>query len=88
MRVGDPLAMELWLSEHDLREAVERLAGRPLFLMHAEGDEQIPSYWSQELHERASEPKRILLVPGGDHRSLQHDPELQAVALRWMEARI
>jgi uncharacterized protein len=88
MRVGDPLAMELWLSEHDLREAVERLAGRPLFLMHAEGDEQIPSYWSEELHERASEPKRILLVPGGDHRSLQHDPELQAVALKWMEERI
>jgi len=85
MRVADPLALELWLTESDLREAVERVAPRPLILLHAEGDEQIPSYFSQELHARAGEPKRLLLVPGGDHRSVQHDPELQAVALRWLE---
>jgi fermentation-respiration switch protein FrsA (DUF1100 family) len=88
MRVGDPVALELWLTEHDLRDAVERMAGRPLFLMHAEGDDQIPSYWSEELYRHAAEPRRLLLVPGGDHRSLQHDPELQAVALRWLEQKL
>jgi uncharacterized protein len=88
MRVGDKTALELWLTEHDLLEAVEQLRGRPLFLMHAEGDDQIPSYRSERLFERAGEPKRILLAPGGDHRSVQHDPELQAVALRWLEARL
>lgn len=88
MRVGDPAALELWLAGGDLRAAVEGLRGRPLFLMHAEGDEQIPSYWSEELYERAGEPKRILLVPGGDHRSLQHDAELQETALRWLGTRL
>lgn len=88
MRVGDATALELWLAESDPAAAVERLAGRPLFLMHAEGDEQIPSYRSEELFERAGEPKRLLLVPGGDHRSLQHDPELQETALRWLGARL
>jgi fermentation-respiration switch protein FrsA (DUF1100 family) len=88
MRVADPVALELWLSQSDLREAVERLAGRPLMLLHAEGDDQIPSYWSEELYERAAEPKRLLLVPGGDHRSIQHDSELQSVALRWLEERL
>ena len=85
MRVGDPLAMEAWLAGHDLRNAVGRLAGRPLILLHAEGDDQIPSDWSEELYEHADEPRKLIVVPGGDHRSLQHDPELQAVALGWLE---
>jgi pimeloyl-ACP methyl ester carboxylesterase len=88
MRTGDPVWLEMWLTGTDLREAVEELAGRPLILLHAEGDDQIPSYWSEELHDRATEPKRLLLVPGGDHRSVQHDPELQSVALRWLEEKL
>ena len=64
MRVGDPLALELWLTEHDLREAVERLAGRPLILLHAEGDDQIPSYWSEELYERAARAAQAAAGPG------------------------
>jgi len=85
MRVSDPDALAAWLGEHDLRDAVGRLGGRPLLLMHAEGDDQIPSWWSQQLYESAGEPRRLMLVPGGDHRSVQHDAELQAVALAWLE---
>ena len=85
MRVGDPLALEAWLAGQDLRKAVEGLAGRPLILLHAEGDDQIPSDWSEELYAHAGEPRKLIVVPGGDHRSLQHDPELQAVALSWLE---
>jgi len=77
--------LEAWLAEHDLRDAVERLAGRPLILIHARGDERIESEWSEELYERAGEPKKLVLLPGGHHRSAQHDPELQGVALRWLE---
>ena len=32
-----------WLGEHDLRDAVELLGAKPLILIHAEGDERIPS---------------------------------------------
>jgi alpha-beta hydrolase superfamily lysophospholipase len=88
MRVGDPLALEAWLAASDLRRAVEGLGGRPLILLHAEGDDQIPSEWSEELHGHASEPRKLVIVPGGDHRSLQHDPELQAMALLWLERRL
>ncbi|MGZ5310734.1 MAG: alpha/beta hydrolase [Solirubrobacterales bacterium] len=88
MRVRDRAELLAWLSERDLVAAVARLAGRPLFLMHAEGDEQIPAAFSAELHEHAAEPRRLLVMPGGDHRSLQHDPELQAEALRWVERRL
>ena len=84
MRVRDPLALEAWLDANDLREAVARLRRQPLILLHAEGDDQVPSEWSEDLYQRAPEPRKLILVPGGDHRSVQHDPELQSVALGWL----
>jgi alpha-beta hydrolase superfamily lysophospholipase len=85
MRVADPAALEAWLSEHDLREAVELMGTKPLLLIHAQGDETIPYAWSQELHEHALEPRKLIVLPGGHHRSAQHDRELHGVALRWLE---
>jgi fermentation-respiration switch protein FrsA (DUF1100 family) len=88
MRVGDPFALEAWLLGLDLGDAVESLRGRPLILLHAEGDDQVPLDWSQELYERAHEPRKLVIAPGGNHRSVQHDAELQGVALRWLERQL
>jgi uncharacterized protein len=88
MRIGDPLALEAWLAAQDLGEAVESISGRPLILMHAEGDIQIPSDHSEELFDRAGQPSELVIVPGGTHRTVQHDPELQATALRWLERQL
>jgi uncharacterized protein len=85
MRVGDPVALEAWLLAHDVGEAVERISPRPLILMHAEGDTQVPSTHSEALYERASEPRKLVIAPGGAHQTVQHDPELQGVALRWLD---
>jgi uncharacterized protein len=82
---ADRDALEPWLQEHDLREAVALMGEKPLVLLHAGGDGEVPAAWSQELYERATEPRKLVIVPGGHHRSVQHDPELQAVALRWLE---
>jgi fermentation-respiration switch protein FrsA (DUF1100 family) len=78
-------ALEDWLAGHDIRSAVEALAGKPVLIMHAKGDEDIPYTQSEELFARASDPRKLVIVPGGDHRSAQHDSELQAVGLRWLE---
>ena len=83
MRIDAP-ALAAWLEEHEVGDAVERMAGKPLLLIHAKGDEQVPYQHSEELFERASEPKRLLLLEGGDHRSAQHDAELQGESLRWL----
>jgi pimeloyl-ACP methyl ester carboxylesterase len=85
MRAGDPVDLEAWLVAQDVGEAVERIAGRPLIFMHAEGDTQIPSDHSEALFERAGEPRKLVVEPGGAHTTVQHDPELQGVALRWLE---
>ena len=88
MRVGDPLDLEAWLMAQDVGDSVERIAGRPLILMHAEGDTQIPSEHSEELYERAGEPRKLVIAPGGAHTTVQHDPELQGRALRWLERQL
>ncbi len=85
-RAGERARADLaaWLGEHDLRDAVELMGAKPLILIHAAGDERIPSEFSAELYERAAEPRKLIVLPGGHHRSAQHDPELQGIALRWL----
>ena len=56
-----------------------------LLLLHAEGDESVPIAHSRELAEMADPDRsRFIAVPGGDHRSIQHDSEFQALALRFL----
>jgi uncharacterized protein len=81
---ADIPALEALLAEHPLDAAVERL-GAPLLLMHAEGDERVPVAHSRELARRFRDPRsELVVVPGGHHRSVQHDAELQGHALRWL----
>lgn len=81
---ADAEALDAWFGEHDLREAVGEIAPKPLILLHAKGDDRVPYAWSEQLAERAGQPSRFVLLPGGHHRSVQHDPELQAMSLRWL----
>jgi alpha-beta hydrolase superfamily lysophospholipase len=81
----DREAIEPWLESVSLSDAAASLAPRTaLLLMHARGDEQVPYTISQDLYAAAGEPKRLLLLPGGHHRSLQHDMEIQAASLRFI----
>jgi fermentation-respiration switch protein FrsA (DUF1100 family) len=83
MRIDAP-GLASWLEVANVGDAVERMGAKPLLLIHARGDETVPFTHSEELYERAAEPKRLLLLEGGDHRSAQHDPELQGESLRWL----
>ena len=72
----DREAIEPWLEALDLYEAVGRLGPKTaLLLMHAEGDEQMPYTVSQELHDAAKEPKRLL-------RAARRAPPLAAARRR------
>ena len=94
LRSGEPLrfrcdvpATTEWLESLDIYTAVGHLGPKTgLLLMHARGDEQIPWTVSEDLHAAAHDPKRLLVLPGGHHRSLQHDLELQAVSRRFVLA--
>jgi uncharacterized protein len=79
---ADPATLAPLLESVDLTAAAAALGDR-LLLMHAEGDEDVPVEQSRALHAAAPE-SRIEVVPGGDHRSVQHDPEMQALAVRFL----
>jgi alpha-beta hydrolase superfamily lysophospholipase len=81
---ADEPALHAFLAEHGARDATAALDA-PVLLLHAEGDEQVPVEHSRELAGLARHPSsRLIAVPGGHHRSVQHDPDLQAVSLRFL----
>ena len=83
----DRAAVEPWLERLSILEAIRRISpDAELLLMHAQGDDQVPWTVSEELHARAAcERKRLLILPGGHHRSIQHDAELHGESLRFIE---
>jgi uncharacterized protein len=82
---ADVPALDAFLASHDL-DAELSSSEVPTLLLHAAGDEQVPVEHSQELAKGLRSPaSRLIVVPGGHHRSIQHDPELQAVSLRFIE---
>jgi uncharacterized protein len=81
---ADEPALDAFLAAHDPREATQVL-DVPVLLLHAEGDEQVPVEHSRELAGLTRHPaSRLIALPGGHHRSVQHDPDLQAVSLRFL----
>jgi len=81
---ADERALDAFLTEHDEREAIAALRV-PVLLLHAEGDEQVPVEHSRELARLTRSPNsRLIAVPGGHHRSVQHDGDLQAASLRFI----
>lgn len=82
---GDTAALDRFLSTHDASTAVDSL-NAPLLLLHAEGDEVVPVAHSRELAGRMTNAQsRLIALPGGHHRSIQHDHELQSYTLRWLD---
>jgi uncharacterized protein len=81
---ADEPALDAFLDAHDEHDAIAAL-DVPVLLLHAEGDEQVPVEHSRELARLTRHPaSRLIAVPGGHHRSVQHDPDLQAVSLRFL----
>ena len=83
---ADRPALERVLASHDLDVAATDLGDR-LLLLHADGDETVPVEVSRHLHAVAP-TSRLIVTPGGHHRSIQHDEELQAFSVRWLAGRL
>jgi pimeloyl-ACP methyl ester carboxylesterase len=79
---ADGAGLQTLLEELDLEHAARAL-GPDLMLLHAEGDEVVPVEHAERLHESAA-GSRFVRVPGGHHRSVQHDAALQAEAVAFL----
>jgi uncharacterized protein len=83
---ADAAALQALLAAHPLEDAVAGL-DVPILIQHAEGDEQVPVAGSRALAAGLRHPaSRLDVLPGGDHRSVQHDAAAQSAALDWLRA--
>jgi uncharacterized protein len=83
-RRADTPALEALIASVDTTAAAAAL-GERLLLLHAEGDETVPVGASRDLH-AAAPGSCLVVVPGGHHSSVQHDGELQALAVKFIAA--
>jgi alpha-beta hydrolase superfamily lysophospholipase len=81
---ADAPALLAYLEEHPLSDAVAALQA-PLLILHAEKDEQVPVESSRALAQLARHPSsRLIAIPGGHHRSIQHDAEMLGMSVKFL----
>lgn len=64
--------------------AADKLAPKPLLLVHGTEDEILPASCSQDIYRRALEPKKLLLYPGCKHGLDQCREEIDSDLLAWI----
>ena len=64
--------------------SVAKLAPRPLLLVHGTADSALDAEASRQIHERAVEPKRLVLYQGAGHSLRSHADELFALLRDWL----
>lgn len=62
---------------------IDRIAPRPLLLVHGSQDELLSCALSRALFTRARAPKRLVVIEGADHGFTEHRPRLCALIARW-----
>ena len=83
---GFPSSIQEWLdgfSKITPLSFIDRIAPRPLFIIHGDKDETVPVDHALRLYARAGDPKEILILPGGVHR-LRQDERAVSAAQDWL----
>lgn len=82
-----PPSLQEWLNgfrEVSPIHCIDKIAPRPVFLIHGENDELVPVEHAHRLYEKAKEPKKLLLLPGAGHR-LRFEERAVTAALDWLK---
>ena len=84
-----PPSIDQWLGGFDQISPinwVDKIAPRPLLLIHGEQDELVNVSHAWALYEKAGQPKEIAIIDGAEHR-IRHDEKAMATALNWLMRR-
>jgi hypothetical protein len=60
------LPVKMMRTKFDSAAAISKYHG-PLLQVHGDGDTIVPIRFGKKLFESANEPKRLVIIPGGDH---------------------
>jgi pimeloyl-ACP methyl ester carboxylesterase len=67
-------------------DSVGQLSPRPLLLVHGKGDTRLPFSCSQQIYDRALEPKQLVLYDGAEHRLEECRDDLEQLLSDWIPA--
>jgi fermentation-respiration switch protein FrsA (DUF1100 family) len=67
-------------------DAVGQLAPKPLLLVHGKSDTRLPFSCSQQIYDRALEPKQLVLYDGTEHRLEECRDDLELLLSDWIPA--
>ncbi len=85
-----PPSLEWWLEGFKLvspKEWVDKIAPRPLLIVHGEEDGVVGVDQAWNLFRRAKEPKEIAIIPRAGHR-LRQDEGAMSTVLEWLKRRL
>jgi len=71
-------------AEYSAVEQVARISPRPLLILHAEHDDDVPLSQSQALYECAKEPRQLVIHPEANHSFTWHREWLRDQILKWI----
>ena len=81
-----PPSVERWLEGFKTIapiEYIDKVAPKPLLLVHGDQDEVVPVAHAEKLFEYAGEPKELVILPGAGHR-LRQDERAIDTAMKWL----
>lgn len=82
-----PSSVEEWIRGFEKinpLDHVDKIAPRPMLIVHGENDETIPPTHAHMLYKKAKVPKDIAIIEGGDHK-LRHSKIAMETALSWLK---
>ncbi len=65
---------------------IERIAPRPILLIHGDADDAVPYHHAERLFAIAGEPKELVRIPEGGHQ-LRRDPRAIEALVDWLDRR-
>jgi len=83
-----PTSAQEWIRGFEIVKPIDyinRIAPRPLLLVHGSQDETVDISHARRLYAKAGQPKQLAIVEGAGHR-LRHSEEAMAIVIDWLKA--
>ena len=69
-------------------DLASRVSPRPLLLLHGTSDEILPARCSEDIYQRARQPKEVILYPGCRHGLDECRDQVDADLVRWLRQQL
>jgi fermentation-respiration switch protein FrsA (DUF1100 family) len=73
--------------KHDILASCSKISPRPLLIVHGSDDPVVPVQHAHMLHDKAGEPKKLIIIDGADHTFSRRDWEDRVIEVtaEWLE---